>query len=73
MHKAITRERAATEHAIAGVVGSDEARRLVELGESLRVVEVRPHTPTTAIERALALMETREGRATLASRTWDTV
>ena len=73
MYKAITEERAATERAIAGIVGDDDARRLVELGESLRIVEVRPEKPATAIERALALMETREGRATLATRTWDTV
>ena len=68
MYKAITEERAATERAIAGIVGDDDARRLVELGESLRIVEVRPEKPATAIERALALMETREGRATLATR-----
>ena len=73
MHKAITEERAATERAIADIVGDDDARRLVELGESLRIVEVLPEKPSTAIERALALMETREGRATLATRTWDTV
>ena len=73
MYKAIAEERAAIERAIAGIVGDDDARRLVELGESLRIVEVRPEKPATAIERALALMETREGRATLATRTWDTV
>ena len=73
MYKAIAEERAATERAIAGIVGDDDARRLVELGESLRIVEVIPEKPATAIERALALMETREGRATLATRTWDTV
>ena len=55
------------------IVGDDEARRLVELGESLRIVEVRPEKPATAVERALALMETRQGRATLATRTWNTV
>ena len=73
MDKPITSERVATEHAIAGIVGHEEARRLLELGESLRVVEVRPEKPASAIERALALMDTREGRATLATRTWDTV
>ena len=73
MHKAITHERAATERAVAAIVGDDEARRLVELGESLRIVEVRPEKPATAVERALALMETREGRAILVTRTWNTV
>ena len=73
MHQAITNERAATERAIADIVGEDEARRLAELGESLRTVEVRPEKPATAIERALALMETREGRERLAACTWDTV
>lgn len=73
MHKAITHERAATERAIASIVGAEEAHRLVELGEALRIVEVRPAKPTTAIERALALMETRQGRATLATRTWNNV
>ena len=73
MHQAITNERAATERAIADIVGQDEARRLAELGESLRTVEVRPEKPATAIERALALMDTADGRAALATRTWDTV
>ena len=73
MHKAIAGELAATERAVGAIVGEDEARRLSELGERLRIVEVRPEKPATAIERALALMETREGRATLATRTWATV
>ena len=69
----IARENAAVESAIASVVGGDNARQLMELGEELRIVEVQPYVPTTAIERALALMETIEGRNKLSELTWNTV
>ena len=67
------RENAAVESAIANVVGSDGARRLMELGEELRIVEARPYVPTSAMQRALALMETAEGRKRLSELTWNTV
>ena len=67
------RERAAIEAAVTAMVGAPETRRLVELGERLRAVEARPERPANALERALALMETAEGRAILATKTWETV
>ena len=67
------RENAAVESAIASVVGGDGARRLMELGDELRIVEVRPYVPTSAMQRALALMETAEGRKRLSELTWNTV
>ena len=69
----IARENAAVETAIASVVGGDGARRLMELGEELRIVEVQPYRPTSAMQRALALMETFEGRERLSELTWETV
>lgn len=65
-------ERAVT-RALIGVVGEDEARRLMELGEPLRAVHIRPQRPVNAIERALELMESAEGREQLATLTWDTL
>ena len=71
--QAITDENAAIEEAVAAVVGHQEAERLIELGKTLRAVEARPDKPANATQRALDLMETAEGRAQLATLTWDTV
>ena len=65
-------ERAVTQ-ALTGIVGEDEARRLMELGEPLRAVHIWPQRPVNAIERALELMESAEGRERLATLTWDTL
>ena len=61
------------EAAVAAIVGQQEAERLIELGEALRTVEAKPEKPANATQRALDLMETAEGRAQLATLTWDTV
>ena len=69
----IERERLAIETAVAKIVGPDEARRLIELGETIRHTEHRPDDTLSATERAELLIETPEGRAQLARMTWQDV
>ena len=70
---AIENERDAVEDAVADVVGREDASRLIALGDEIRDVEVRRREPETAMQRVLALMDTAEGRKTLARHTWSTL
>ena len=58
---------------LANIVGKQQAEELMEISEHIREVESRPQPPQTAMQRALELMETAEGRRKLATLTWDTV
>lgn len=69
----IERERLAIETAVADIVGVDDARRLIELGETLRRTEHCPDDTPSATERAERLIETAKGRARLARLTWSSV
>ena len=73
MHKAVRHEIDCVERAVARIVGERDARRLVELGEEIRIADLRPDRPRNAVQRALALLESREGRGLLETHTWSTV
>lgn len=62
---------AAVEDALCGVLGPERAARLLKSAESMPVAKPPEDDPETATQRALRLMETREGRAKLATLTWE--
>ena len=69
----IRAENAAVEGALCAVLGPERATRLLESAESMSVAKPPENDRETPTQRALKLMETREGRARLATLTWETV
>lgn len=69
----IRAENAAVEGALCAVLGPERATRLLESAESMSVAKPPETDHETPTQRALKLMETREGRARLATLTWETV
>lgn len=70
---AIRAENAAAEGALCAVLGPVRAAALLERAQSMPVAKAPDNDLETPTQRALRLMETREGRAKLASLTWETV
>ena len=69
----IRAENTAVEGALCAVLGPERAARLLESAESMPVAKPPENNHETPTQRALGLMETREGRAKLATLTWETV
>ena len=70
---AIRAENAAAEGALCAVLGPERAAQLLERAQSMPVAKPPENDLETPTQRALKLMETREGRAKLATLTWETV
>ena len=69
----IRAENAAAEGALCAVLGPQRAAQLLERAQSMPVAKAPENDIETPTQRALKLMETREGRAKLATLTWETV
>lgn len=69
----IQAENAAAEGALCAVLGPERAAQLLERAQSMPVAKPPENDFETPTQRALRLMETREGRAKLATLTWETV
>ena len=70
---ATKRERQAVRDALATIVGSPEAERLVELGRNLPPEEPLPPRPDNAWTRAREMLDTRAGRERLRTLRWEQV
>ena len=70
---AIRAEKAAVEEALCAVLGPERAAKLLESAESIPVANPLDNDQETPTQRALRLMETREGRVKLATLTWETM
>ena len=66
-------ENAVVEGALCALLGPERAARLLDNAESMPVTKPSEDDRETPTQRALKLMETREGRAKLATLTWETV
>ena len=69
----IRAENAAAEGALCAVLGRVRAAQLLERAQSMPMAKPPENDLETPTQRALRLMETREGRAKLATLTWETV
>ena len=70
---AIESQDAATEEALCGILGLQRAAELMERALTMPVPMASKDEPETPMQRVLRLMETREGRAELATLTWETL
>lgn len=69
----IARHRRAIHDALRAVLGEQEAARLMEDDDAFREPAPRDDAPSSSTERARTLMDTAQGRARLATLTWDTL
>lgn len=69
----IARHRSAIYGALRAALGDREAERLMQDDDAFREPSPRDDAPSSSTERARILMATPQGRARLATLTWDSV